>query len=400
MKDRKFRVAVLGTHPIQYSAPLFKRLALNTNIDLAVFYFSDHGINPARLDPGFGSKYAWDIQLLDGYRNVFLQNLSPSKSVSNFFGCVNPGIFLALWQGHYDAILVNGWSVFSHWLAFFSAWLSRTPIFVYGDSVSIQRRPWYIHLLKRLVLTPLFSTFSGFLISGTFNQDFYSSYRVPSRRMFKFPWAIDNDRFFVSSDAARANRNSVRASWGIPKELPTAIFSGKLIRRKRPADLLRAVEQLQGHWGLVFVGEGSERKMLESYVREHDVKYVRFLGFVNQADMPNVYSFCDVLCMPSEHDPRCTVVNEAMACALPVVISKGVGVWGEGDIVRHGVNGFVHEIGDVQSLVHFLSVLGNDRDLRETMSRASRQIIQKWSYREDEEGLIAALESLKPSEVE
>jgi glycosyltransferase involved in cell wall biosynthesis len=335
--------------------------------------------------------YAWDIPLLEGYQYYFLRNYSLSESVSGFWGGVNPAILKELWTGRYDAVLLTGWYYASSILAFFGGWLTHTPIFIYGDSVSIQRRPWWIRAIKRIVLTGLFRTFSAFLISGTFNREFYAQYDVPVSKMFPFPWAIDNEYFFQQAARGRRQRAETRRQFGIPVDKPIIVFSGKLIPRKRPLDLLQAFEKLGSDAVLLYVGEGELREELEHYVQEHNIFGVQFIGFVNQSHIPLVLSACDIFCLPSAHDPRGTVVNEAMACGLPVVVSEGVGVWGEEDIVRPGENGFVHKIGDIQALANYLHRLLSDEKLRLQMGQRSQAIIEKWGYEECLDGLLNAL---------
>ncbi len=386
----RFRLGVFATHPIQYQGPLWRWLASHPDIDVTVYYCVDQGVAAHRVDPGFGISYAWDIPLLEGYRYRFLRNLSP-RPAPGPLGCVNPGVVAALWRQRFDAILVNGWNTPSHWLAFLGAWMSRTPVCLTGDTAGIYPRPWYVRAAKRVMLTLLFRTCSAFLFTGSLNREFYLSFGVPPAKLFFYPWAIDNERFSKVAEEARTRRPELRSEWGVSDDLPLVLFCGKLIPRKRPLDLLRAVGRLSHDVGVVVAGEGELRAQMEALVRQHDIRHTVFLGFINQRELPAVMSACDIFCLPSEEDPRGTAVNEAMACGLPIVISKGVGVWGEGDIVRHGENGFVHEIGDVEQLAAYLERLAGSAELRRQMGDRSRDIIRQWSYDACVDGVLAAL---------
>jgi glycosyltransferase involved in cell wall biosynthesis len=107
--------------------------------------------------------------------------------------------------------------------------------------------------------------------------------------------------------------------------------------------------------------------------------------------MPLFYALADIFVLPSSLDPRGTVTNEAMACELPVVISNMVGIYGEGDIVRDGDNGFVYQVGDNDRLATLLDRLVEDGELRRRMGARSWEIIRRWNFERDVEGLLQAL---------
>jgi glycosyltransferase involved in cell wall biosynthesis len=117
---------------------------------------------------------------------------------------------------------------------------------------------------------------------------------------------------------------------------------------------------------------------------------VRVLGFVNQLDLPRVYAAADVFVLPSLKDPRATVVNEAMASGLPPIVSEGTGVWGVGDLVRHGQEGYVVPVGGIEPLVDACRRL-IDPSTRAAMAQASRSRVELWSYETAVDGWRAAL---------
>src|SRR5207248_580451 len=105
---------------------------------------------------------------------------------------------------------------------------------------------------------------------------------------------------------------------------------------KRPDDVLSALAQLDSPnaW-LVYAGDGQMRADLAALARELGVsERVKFMGFVNQSQLPETYRAADILVLPSEYEPFGLVVNEAMACGLPAIVSDQVGA--RFDLVRHG----------------------------------------------------------------
>jgi len=75
--DKRYKLAVLISHPIQYHVPIFQALAKDPQVDLTVYYCWDFGVGEERVEPEFGVKYSWDIPMLEGYNYKFLKNISP-----------------------------------------------------------------------------------------------------------------------------------------------------------------------------------------------------------------------------------------------------------------------------------------------------------------------------------
>jgi hypothetical protein len=64
MADRRYRVLAIATHPVQYMAPLFRRMSTNPALDLHVVYCTLRGAEVGH-DPEFGGSIQWDVPLLD-----------------------------------------------------------------------------------------------------------------------------------------------------------------------------------------------------------------------------------------------------------------------------------------------------------------------------------------------
>jgi hypothetical protein len=68
---KKVKVAYLVSHPIQYQAPLLRRISQEPDIELTVFFGSNFSVREY-VDRGFGVDVKWDVPLVDGYGHEFL----------------------------------------------------------------------------------------------------------------------------------------------------------------------------------------------------------------------------------------------------------------------------------------------------------------------------------------
>ena len=141
------------------------------------------------------------------------------------------------------------------------------------------------------------------------------------------------------------------------------LFVGKFIAKKRPADIINALAILQQSTTYnqqavaVFVGSGELDHSLRD-LAQHENVCVHFAGFKNQSELPACYAAADVLVLPSDGGETWgLVVNEAMACGLPAIVSDAVGC--APDLIDAGQTGFVFPMGDTAALAKRIEQLAN-----------------------------------------
>jgi glycosyltransferase involved in cell wall biosynthesis len=392
---RKYRLAILVSHPIQYFSPLYRRLAKEPTIDLTVYYCHEPKDESA-FDPGFGTIVKWDVPLLDGHRYVVLSNLRKKVSLSEFTGLINPSIVPELFRHRYDAIWLHGYNYATHLLALLTARLTGTPIFYRSESTltydRVIRRSWIIRWLKPLFLRLLFREVSAFLATGTMNSDFYRHYGVDKNQIFLVPYTVDNEFFIERVANLRASRDENRAAMGISPDTVAFLFPAKLIPIKRPLQALEAYRLVRhSKKALLIAGDGELRGEMEKRVASDDIPGVHFLGFVNQSELPRIYAISDVLLRfdgATKGDWGLTV-NEAMASGLAIIASNQIA--SVVDLVRPGQNGFIANFDDQQSFTQAMESIAENVDTCKDMGHRSIELIHSWSYEQCVEGVLAAL---------
>ncbi|HXH41304.1 MAG TPA: glycosyltransferase [Thermoanaerobaculia bacterium] len=391
MKRR--RVAIVASHVIQYQDPFFRLLAADPKVDLTVLYCSTAGARMYR-DEDMGTALKWDVEILSGYRHVFLHNLVHDSN-RGWTRHINPGIVPVLLRGRYEmAIFMLGWGSVSALLGILTCRLAGIPFFLYGDSSFPPPETTMRRRVRARMLRFLFRNTTGFMVSGALNADYYRHYGADPGHFFLLPWAVDNERFAEASRFAPEEREEMRERFGIRPGQAVFVFSAKLVERKDPMTLLRAFEQIpdRDRAAVLFLGDGVLRQPLETYAREHGLPNAHFAGFVNQSELPKYYGMSDVFVLPSIYEPRGAVINEAMACGLPVIVTDRCG--SIGDIVLEGENAFIYPAGDAASLAASMARLINDKALRERMARRSVEIIGAWTFQRGVEGVKAALDHI------
>ena len=374
MSERRFRVLAIASHPTQYGAPVFRLMARHPRLDFQVAYCSMRGAEAAH-DPEFGTTVKWDVPVLEGYDWTHV----PNHSSDSVLALRNPGLWPLIRQGKFDAILCYiSYRSPSFWYAKLAARLSKAA-FLFGTDAhtltSLDGRKWKRHV-KRALWPLLFRLADQLIVpsSGTF--DLMISLGIPRERVTLAPYCVDND--WWTSHAAQVNRNAVRADWGAGPDTLVILFCAKLQPWKRPSDLLHAFAKAAlPNAILVFAGEGPLRAQLEAHAAALGLtNRVRFLGFVNQSQLPAIYSSADLMVLPSSHEPFAVVVNEALLCGCPVAASDRVGA--ARDLLAPIAPDLVFPCGNMEALAAIFSSAAAHRARLKNVAQSSAALMQSW----------------------
>lgn len=394
----KVRLAYLVSHPIQYQAPLLRRIAQEPDIELTVFFGSDFSVRGYK-DDGFGVGVKWDVPLLNGYRHEFLPKLRDTNSTSPV-SPLNYGIASRLRGGRgvpaFDALWVHGYSTLNALHAMIAAKALGIPVLLRAESwlgdrsrstMKLAAKESFFRALKQLV--------DAVLPIGSLNADYWRHYLGRDFPMFLMPYAVDNEYFQRRSCPAQQKRRELQAELKLDPSRPVVLFASKLQRRKRCGDLLEAYRNLlfsgksEKHPYLVIVGDGEERVELERRSREHNLTDVRFCGFRNQSELPAFFDLASVFVLPSQHEPWGLIVNEVMNAERAVIVSDDVG--SQPDLIREGIEGCVYPVGDIRALTAALQRVLATPEKAAQMGQNGLARIRSWSFEEDICGLRTAL---------
>ena len=397
--QRPLRLAYFVSHPIQYQAPLLRRLAKERDLDLKVFFSSDLSVRGYR-DPGFGVSVKWDIPLLDGYKHEFLPVLRDVEQLG-VLRPLNYGISRILRKQAFDAVWVHGYSRLANLQTILAASSLGIPILLRAESNLDDRpRSRKTLLAKRIFFKWLRKRISAALAIGESNAVYWRHYLGNEFPIFPCSYAVDNEFFQRESTKAKESREEFRRSLGLDPGRPVILFASKLQTRKRCIDLVDAYLQLATSIPrdrvpyLLIVGDGEERAALESRAQEAETGNIRFLGFRNQTELPRFYDLCNVFVLASVDEPWGLVVNEVMNAARPVIVTDQVGC--HKNLVQNGVNGYVVKAYDTQALADSLRAVLADEQTWQTMGAHSLQIVRNYSFEENVGGIRQALHHVVP----
>jgi glycosyltransferase involved in cell wall biosynthesis len=278
------------------------------------------------------------------------------------------------------------------WIAVGAAKSCGTAFLFGTDATTLEPRDGrgWKSSVKKLLWPTLFGLADQVIVPSSGSRELMISLGLPAERITLTPYSVDNDWWMEQS--AKVDRGAVRAGWGAAPGDAVILFCAKLQPWKRPQDLLRAFARAKlSNALLVFAGEGPLRVQLEAEAAALGVaERVRFLGFVNQTQLPAVYTSADLMVLPSEYEPFAVVVNEAMCCRCPVIASDRVGA--ARDLIGPVRPQYIYPCRDVDTLSRLLKDAVSDLPRLRIAGEAARAHMQTWS---PERNIAATAEAIR-----
>lgn len=212
---------------------------------------------------------------------------------------------------------------------------------------------------------------SAYVAISTEIADELISIGVAKSHVHHIPNGVDVARF---RPIGPKERLEARTYWGL-EEGPLILFSGGLVRRKRPhllLDLLGEPWAREARLQCLFLGPAGEMDYYSSLVEAGSrcEGRARFLGF--RRDPEEVVPMADVLVLPSTNEGMSNAVLEAMACGVPAIVSPCSGM---ADLIEDCQNGVI--LKRDEDLGRVVREISCDEPARSVMGQAARETITR-----------------------
>lgn len=220
--------------------------------------------------------------------------------------------------------------------------------------------------------------FDAAFVAGASASFYAEAMGIPPHRIWRGYDVVDNDYFERNAAAAREQEQAVRQKLELPKRF--FLYVGRFSPEKNLPWLIESFRRVAADpridsLDLVLVGGGPLEEDLRKQARPLGQR-IQFRGFQQIEALPSFYALASALILPSLSEPWGLVVNEAMACGLPVIVSSRSGC--AFDLVFPGQNGMIIDPADARSLGDALLVAG-DPKWSVAGGQASHRIIQNYT---------------------
>lgn len=346
---RNNKLLVYAIYPAPYRFEIIKKIAENYNAD--VFFESDSGDDRNKkwftkndcnvISTAAGKKFFLNCKKnIKKYSLVVLFDFSGKESIKLILRCIRKKIPYVL--------NCDGAMLFKH-----------------GNFLK--------DFLKRILI----GNATAYLATGEHARGYLKKYGAKDEDIYYHNFTALRKDQILDAPVGTEEKERLRAVLGLPVNAKLCVAVGRFIPLKRYDVLLKLWKNMPEDVYLLLIGGGPEKDKYQAIIEENGLKNVILDDFHPFDELLGYYKAADLFVHPTSYDVWGLIVNEAMACGLPVVVTDTCVAGLE--LVKNGENGYVTRLGDDDAFIEkILLILGNDT-LRSSMAENAVKTIRPFN---------------------
>jgi len=287
-------------------------------------------------------------------------------------------IYKKLKYNNPDIVIVGGYNYLAFWGAFIWAKKNRKKIIAIIESHYLDK---HRILIKESIKKIFVSRCDGVLVDGLRHKSYVINLGIKADKVFIKKGAGPVDVSWYQQETLKYEKNKLQyhKKLNIPKK--NFLYVGRFSPEKNIIYLLRCFKKLQEegikNWGMILVGDGPQKKEIKKFINKNNIRNVYFPGFLQKEEIPFYFALASCFILPSVSEPWGLVTSEAMACGLPVLVSKRCGCYP--DLIQEGVNGFSFDPFNEEELIALMKNTAQRKYNLESMGKASLKIVKDFT---------------------
>lgn len=277
------------------------------------------------------------------------------------------------------------------WISLLWAKRNKNNLVFWLDSTYDDKKHYFP---KELVKHFFLKYFDAFLAPGEKTKHYLEYMKVDSSKIITTGYSVDNEFFTEQYQLYKDKRETLLNELEI-KRKQNFIFIGRFAPEKNIFTLLYSfleVSQKNSDWGLILLGDGPLKNEINTFISDNNLQNKILLpGFIQQEGIVQYLTASDVFVLPSLSEPWGLVVNEALLCRLPVIVSTKCGC--QPELVQEGVNGFSFDPNNQLKLTNLMQGFANGSYNIKSMGEASFAIVSKHSPSIIAQNIVAGIKS-------
>ena len=227
---------------------------------------------------------------------------------------------------------------------------NKVPYIMNLDGAFI-RKNFIKNIIKRYLVTHA----AGYFASGNLAAEYFKYFGADENKIYYHPFTSLHADEVLKEPLSETEKTRYKKKLGVDKS-KMVLTIGQFIHRKGFDVLLEAWnKELDESCSLVIVGGGEEENQYRQYIADHNLENVQLVGFKQKEEIFEYYKAADLFVLPTREDIWGLVINEAMACGLPVISTNMC--LGAVELIENGINGYIVPVNNSNELTEAMKKL-------------------------------------------
>lgn len=353
---QKIKVLFLTNLPAPYKVEFFNRLG--SMCDLTVLF--EREISSDR-------DCDWKTDEGCGFRVIFLNGIRVNNEDALCFNVVK-----YLKKNSFDVIVICGYTTPTSILALNYCKIRRIKYVLSIDGARDKVERPIVKMLKTFFIKGA----DSYLCTGQEPRRFLINHGANAKTIYIYPFTSLSECHVDKEVFSRSDKIALRKELEI-KEDKVIISVGQYIYRKGFDVLLNALEPNRVDIGVYIIGGKEPTKEYQEIIEKRKLNNVHFISFQKKQELLKYYHAADIFVLPTREDIWGLVINEAMACGLPVITTTHcvAGI----ELIKPGENGFLVNSDSIEELACKIKILMESEDYRMRIANNNLKKISEYT---------------------
>ena len=234
--------------------------------------------------------------------------------------------------------------------------------------------------LKKIIRKLILMNIDGAIAHGKLSKKYLMGLGLSEKNIIISPDSIDND-FFIN-ESNNYKKNNLRKDFNLSENTFVFLYVGRFIHLKGIDLLIKNIMALKENVNkedFLVLLVGGNGKEIEKLAGSIDEKLFRIFNFKQGKDLVPFYMVADCMIFPTRQDVWGMVVNEAIACGLPMIVSKYAGC--ADDLIENGKNGYIFDPLDNNSFIDILYKCMHNKDELNTFAKTAKEKLNIYNHK-------------------
>lgn len=345
----KNKVMVLSVYPAPYRMQLFQEISKEFNLDI----FFENSEGDGRNREWFCNNGAQLLDTKEGMQ-VYKSKCSNLKQ--------------------YDLVVCYDYSTIEAIKLITLCKILRVPYIINCDGVILTAHG---NKIKDWVKSYVIRGASAYFASGKYAKEYFLKYGAREDLIHIHTFSALQEEDILKKIPTDQEKTELRRKLGLPIDKKIAIAVGRFILLKRYDALIKSWKQMSPDVVLLLIGGGPEYDAYKELIVNERLENVILEQFYPKEALLKYYKASDVFVHPTSYDVWGLVVNEAMACGLPVVVSDACVAGLE--LVEQGQNGYIISRNASDEIIEKTQMILKDECKRKEMAGMALKAIRNYT---------------------